>query len=38
MKKILSLILALVMVLSLGAFALADDPVEINFWSMWNEG
>ena len=38
MKKLLSMILAVVMVLSLGAFALADDPVEINFWSMWNEG
>ena len=38
MKKILSMILAVAMVLSLGAFALADAPVEINFWSMWNEG
>lgn len=38
MKKLLSMLLAVVMVLSLGAFALADDPVEINFWSMWNEG
>ena len=27
MKKLLSMILAVVMVLSLGAFALADDPV-----------
>ena len=38
MKKLLSLTLALVMVLSLGAFALADDAVEITYWSMWNEG
>ena len=38
MKKLLSMILAVVMVLSLGAFALADDPVEITYWSMWNEG
>ena len=38
MKKLLSLTLALVMVLSLGAFALADDAAEITYWSMWNEG
>ena len=38
MKKLLSMILVAVMVLALGGYALADDPVEITFWSMWNEG
>ena len=32
MKKLLSLILAVAMVLSLGAFALADDPITIRVW------
>ncbi len=41
MKRLMSMFLVLAMVFSLtamGSSALAADDVEINFWSMWNEG
>ncbi len=41
MKRLMSMFLILTMVFSLtamGSSALAAEDVEINFWSMWNEG
>ncbi len=36
MKKLLSLLLALTLLCTICAFA--EEPVTINFWSMWNSG
>ncbi len=38
MKKLFAILLAMMMVLSMASFAMADEPIEITIWHSWGSG